>query len=267
MFSGHFLDVGGNIGTYTESEPAQTGVVAKESNVLRPEQPLDVDDLAGWPRQSDRWELNVLQTKAETNADSLLALRLPCRSHPCWSPYHSTGVQPHGVPSCADALFNMLVAVAEGLNSHGLDWRICEGTLLGAERDEEIIPWTADVDLCLTEASFLRFREYVQSPANMHTDYVFGNANTEYIRGCGNFPTGDAYDFSWQNLNFVYMDLYNTDRINFFDNPMREIMNGPKKNATIRGKKFPAPQDAKQFLEMTYGPNWSIPDHTHSPHG
>src|SRR5690606_23009779 len=47
-------------------------------------------------------------------------------------------------------LFNILLDVHQVLSSFGIQYFITFGTLLGAVRDNKIIPWTQDVDISIS---------------------------------------------------------------------------------------------------------------------
>lgn len=52
-------------------------------------------------------------------------------------------------PDCPSTRLEMLVWIGKALDSHGLPWFVTYGTLLGAVRNGNILPWTADVDITI----------------------------------------------------------------------------------------------------------------------
>lgn len=184
-----------------------------------------------------------------------------CEDRRCWSAYHSQGAQPLGMPKCENSLFDMLVSVSDGLKAHGLDYVLCWGTLLGALRNQDIIPWTTDIDFCLTNKSYFKVKEGNRS--YLHTDLAVNpdvSNGDHLLRVCGNFSDGELHEFSSDNRSFVFADLYNADKYTYLSAEQRQIINGPKKMVTIRGRDFPAPAQAEQFLDIAYGSGWRTPD-------
>lgn len=206
-----------------------------------------------------------------------------CRPRLCWSPYHHHNESQGDRPLCADALFELLVAVGDRLTALDYDWQICQGTLLGAIRDKDIIPWTADVDLCLGNESWARFKNQataVQVPWRkqlpMVPGYTFGYERTEsstLFRGCEDNENQTAHQLDYDR-RVAYVDISDSDNEQWPDRHselhkgrLGPLMAGPKKMVEIRGRWFPAPEAAEEELEILYGPNWRTPDHAHSGHG
>jgi hypothetical protein len=55
---------------------------------------------------------------------------------------------------CSDrSPFDMLVAITRHLEGHNVEYFVNYGTLLGAVRNQSIIPWTMDVDICIPSIS------------------------------------------------------------------------------------------------------------------
>ena len=51
------------------------------------------------------------------------------------------------VPCCYERLNLCLIDVVKAFNQVGIDYRVCYGTLHGAVRSKNIIPWTEDIDI------------------------------------------------------------------------------------------------------------------------
>ena len=85
-----------------------------------------------------------------------------------------------GDPKCPSTRFEMLSLLSRELEGSGIAWFVHYGTLLGAVRDEQIIPWTNDVDVCvphrtsIAEADFMKnltcveVSNYESSIARLH---------------------------------------------------------------------------------------------------
>ena len=57
-------------------------------------------------------------------------------------------------PCIVDVLADMVLAVTESLEKNGLNHFISYGTLLGAARNQSIIPWTTDIDIVIDEGNW-----------------------------------------------------------------------------------------------------------------
>jgi len=69
-------------------------------------------------------------------------------------PKDPTNYRGDNPPCCTHLLRDMLVQFVTFLEEHNIEYMLTYGTLLGAYRDEMIIPWTADTDLALPVPSF-----------------------------------------------------------------------------------------------------------------
>jgi len=82
---------------------------------------------------------------------------------------------------CQDLMLRMLVDVGTFLDKHNIEWYITYGTLLGAMRNQSIIPWTDDVDIVIPNAAG---QEMLR--AQTEIDYSFGRYGS-ILRGAADY--------------------------------------------------------------------------------
>ena len=63
----------------------------------------------------------------------------------------------YGLEKIHDGLFEIMVALDELCERHGIQYFLDSGTLLGAVRHKDFIPWDDDVDLTMTRENYERF--------------------------------------------------------------------------------------------------------------
>lgn len=153
----------------------------------------------------------------------------------------------------------LLFEMKERLDELGIVFWLAWGTLLGAVRDGDVIPWDRDIDL-LIKASDWRsdFCEHFKdfSRCGM-VNYALGRVTNVVL-----FKDSVRVDIILQFYNSEY-DAYIT-----LGPPCAEWMGGvmPANKldeltyVSIFGTRFRVPKDPEEVLESIYGPDWRIPD-------
>ena len=96
-------------------------------------------------------------------------------------------------------MLKMLVDVTTFLKANRLKYAVTFGTLLGAVRNQSIIPQTADIDLYLPEESREKLMAQKKIPYKFWMDQVF--------RGCADYPGVQT-----RSANFTLMSTSDNDR-------------------------------------------------------
>ncbi len=150
--------------------------------------------------------------------------------------------------------FEGLLKVCAVLEICELDWFLSGGTLLGAVREQEFIPWDWDVEVTI-------MTEQARSQGNKITSELakvgfqiwsrnFSNRNFKVVAG------GFGTKFEIVGLRLKGNDLR--------ARKMMEVsakLFEAKESVQLRGHLFPAPQPAVDYLGEVYG-DWRIPKRT-----
>lgn len=187
-----------------------------------------------------------------------------------------------GPSCCQEVMFRALVEITEFFDRNAIDYAILFGTLLGAARDKDIIPWTADLDIGIYQRDAPRLWNQDEIP------FSFGfTPNYWFTRGCENrkrrlrddtdatFASRNTTGYavvSQSHLNKTwhldevgsyYIDIYHLDGFGDHDTQGCVAKSGglplKTRNVTIRGHQFRAPATVEACLEFDYGKEWRTP--------
>lgn len=174
----------------------------------------------------------------------------------------------------ADRLADALDCLSSFLTSHGIWHTLAFGTLLGAIRANDIIPWDHDLDLLIRPADvprLLALNPLAQS-TGLHFTSIGMSASALALNPSGiTAATGwrvvatyrgiaaDLYPYSlfsdgvlrWYDVQF---ETYWNPEVSFPHWFVDEL-----EHAVIRGRSYPAPRAAERWLEGIYGDEWREP--------
>ncbi len=125
----------------------------------------------------------------------------------------------YGLDKIHDGLFEIMVAIDELCERHGIQYFLDSGTLLGAVRHKDFIPWDDDVDMTMTRESFERFCEVaheLKAPYKLVMPEEYGGHFFDFVPRIINteFPLRDETDVDRaynNNQNRLAVDIFLLD--------------------------------------------------------
>uniref|UniRef100_A0A7S2LVX7 LicD/FKTN/FKRP nucleotidyltransferase domain-containing protein n=1 Tax=Zooxanthella nutricula TaxID=1333877 RepID=A0A7S2LVX7_9DINO len=185
----------------------------------------------------------------------------------CCVLYNCSGEHTH----CADILFDILSYTADFLEQNNLEYYVTYGTLLGAVRDRDVIPWTGDIDLVVPMKSMLALLDADPETTPLLHGLRFSKELTggiyPLIRGCHTAIHNSSHK---PGNTMRYLDIYSSGWIEQYSktiNYSNMFRREHPQYVEIRGRKFPGPFPAEEFLDACYGPTWRTPAMKKDEHG
>lgn len=135
----------------------------------------------------------------------------------------------------------ILKDVDEYCTEHGINYSLSGGTLLGAVRHKEFIPWDDDTDTIMTRENYEKFlKTWEKEPMEGYvlqypiSDYACGNNHTKLRKKGTKYLTGSEQDRG--DLSGIWIDIFVIDKV---DNNQKAIdymrKVGRKRFAITRG--------------------------------
>ncbi len=184
-----------------------------------------------------------------------------CERPPCL-PYELC-VPGSSLPCCSEILHAYLVDMNSILTEAKIDYFIMWGTLIGAMRDNDIIPWETDIDIVVNNYDFFLTQ---RSTLEKH-GYIFFNDGLGRICKKSNIIHSNKLP-SAKNNWFPYVDVYVVWKLSFNRGIIQENifkMNHlvPLGTCTIRNISYSCPAAPEKVLNEYYGKNWMKPNIKH----
>jgi hypothetical protein len=166
----------------------------------------------------------------------------------------------------------MLLDVTRWLDKQQIPYFIVYGTLLGALRDRDIMPWTQDMDIVVDRSYWPRLQRGLESADFFGgRRYLFGVDQWEerVSRVCADWegfadsiiggPDGDRFS---RGTDF-HLDIYASDWWQVKDLHLIDCVEplGPTAQLSIRGINVSAPARPRACVEKLYGAEWRTPKH------
>lgn len=211
-------------------------------------------------------ELALLPT---TQSLSCRSPRCDRNATTCASSAPRSLLTPYGC--CSDYMLIMLSDVAGWLESHNIPYFVTYGTLLGAVREGDILPWTQDMDLVVDRSHWVQLQRGLEGADFFGgRRYAFGVDQWEerVSRVCADwegFATsviGGSEGDRLSRATDFHLDVYASDWWQIIDMHLIDCVEPlGKVFVQIRGRNFSAPARPRACLEKLYGVEWRVPKH------
>lgn len=208
---------------------------------------------------------------AQTKVNNTVATPEQAAGHACRSPPCSRDTESckYNGNCCADRMYEMLSDFSDFLTSRNVTHFLVAGTLLGAIRDKDIIPFTSDIDILIPREGWERAKEINFIKGRKRSYYFMADPQEHHCaRLCAvweGLPVNRhsfSSEFEWDTEKLgadiqYYMDIY--DEGMDFATKMKHL-HYPLSTVIIRNRTFPAPHEQELWVEAKYGSSWRTPD-------
>lgn len=175
----------------------------------------------------------------------------------------------------ADRLAFVVERVARALERAGVWHTLAYGTLLGAVRDGDIIPWDSDVDFFIragderrvlhlhsvlaADGILVRQARMVSSVLAVNARGVAAPSGPRLTIDHEGIRVGDLYPLSL--FNDGVLRWYDFEHESYWcpDCSFPHFYMAERSEVLLRGRPYRAPQAAERWLEVIYGPSWRVP--------
>jgi len=178
---------------------------------------------------------------------------------------------------CSTKMYEGLSQITDWLDAQSITYVVLAGTLLGAHRDQDIIPWTSDLDIGIFQNDSEKVFEQHAIPFNFVSSCPARGCEARVTESDQEIVSVKISGFPGSSvLQGYYIDFYLIDDSerggSIHEESLASSGGGNRErlrrtNVTIRGKQFWAPADVEGYLDCHYKMNWKVPDPQHKGGG
>jgi len=170
---------------------------------------------------------------------------------------------------CSDYMMVMLNDITGWLKQQDIPYFITYGTLLGAVREKDILPWTQDMDIVVDRSFWPKLQQGLEAAEFFGgRRYLFGVDQWEekVSRVCADWEgfatsiVGGQESDRFSRPTDFHLDVYASDWWQTTDLHLVDCVEPlGVTELTIRGRNFSAPARPRACVEKLYGAEWRIP--------
>ncbi|CAL1149909.1 unnamed protein product [Cladocopium goreaui] len=190
-----------------------------------------------------------------------------CRTPKCDRNATCLGASRYGC--CSDYMMVMLNDITSWLKEQDIPYFITYGTLLGAVREKDILPWTQDMDIVVDRSHWPKLQQGLEAAEFFGgRRYLFGVDQWEerVSRVCADWEgfatsiVGGQESDRFSRPTDFHLDVYASDWWQITDLHLVDCVEPlGVTQLEIRGRNFSAPARPRACVEKLYGAEWRVP--------
>ena len=136
-----------------------------------------------------------------------------------------------------ETVFQILCAFADFCDANSLSYYLCAGTLLGAVRHKDFIPWDDDVDVLMPRNDYEKMHQLLNDKTINHRyklqSYLFGNHIYPFAKLIDTETTAISQFNKYDNA--LWIDIFPLDGLSGIEKEDRALLNKAKIYRTLFG--------------------------------
>jgi hypothetical protein len=153
-----------------------------------------------------------------------------------------------------NAMINMLANVDTTLKDMNINWYVSFGTLLGAKRHQNIIPWDDDIDIHVDEKLEKRMPEFIERMEKFGYNLDDSNSNVPwkiFLDDRRPWPFIDLFYFRDDGTTVFDTSVFNEKKLSYNTTDIFPVVYTPFAHIAV-----PCPKNACKILTDEFGANY-----------